>query len=359
MSLQWTESQVDDVRKQLSRMFASPVFSQADRQTRFLRYVVDETLADRGGKLNQYTIAIEVFDRDEKFDPAIDAIVRVEAARLRAKLREYYPADGKNDPVLIDMPKGSYAVKIDFGGPTLSGALDEQDATPTNLADTPGIAVLPFDNLSSDPDQEYFADGITEDLITDLSRLSGLPVIARHSVFTYKNAPAKVQQIGRDLQVRYLLEGSVQKSGDRVRITTQLIDSESGDHLWVERYDRKLDDIFAVQDDVVRQIVQSLEVKLSGSEHTYLSRMGRRNVEAYDFLLRGQEKFWMFTRENNAEARQLFSCAINVDPGYSDAHAWLAHPRDENHLQMPARQPLSHRYRRLPGSCRLPSFALI
>ena len=130
----------------------------------------------------------------------------------------------------------------------------------------PSIAVLPFDNMSADPDQEYFSDGIVEDLITDLSKLSGLFVIARNSAFSYKGKAVRVQQVGRELGVRYVLEGIVRKVGDRVRITGQLIDAVTGYHLWAERYDRRLDDVFAVQDEITRHIVDALAIRLTRGE---------------------------------------------------------------------------------------------
>ncbi len=163
----------------------------------------------------------------------------------------------------------------------------EQMAFPQ--ADKPSIAVLPFENMSGDPEQEYFSDGITEDLITDLSKLSGLFVIARSSSFTYKDRAVKVQDVGKELGVSYVLEGSVRKSSDRVRITAQLIDTSNGYHLWAERYDRKLAEVFAIQDEVTDKIVAALSVKLAVQEEEQFARESTGNFEAYDLLLRGQQ----------------------------------------------------------------------
>ncbi|MFQ6078772.1 MAG: adenylate/guanylate cyclase domain-containing protein, partial [Thermodesulfobacteriota bacterium] len=157
------------------------------------------------------------------------------------------------------------------------------------LPDKPSIAVLPFLNMSGDPEQEYFSDGITEDLITDLSKVSGLFVIARNSAFTYKGKSAKVEQVGRELGVRYVVEGSVRRAGDRVRITAQLVDAETGYHLWTERYDRDLKDIFDLQDEVTQKIVAALKVKLTRRELELLERKYTDNPEAYDCYLRGWE----------------------------------------------------------------------
>ena len=190
--------------------------------------------------------------------------------------------------------------------------------------DQPSIAVLPFDNMSGDPEQEYFVDGITEDLITDLSQVSGLFVIARNSVFTYKGKPVKVQQVGRELGVQYVLEGSVRKSGNRIRINAQLVDASTGRHLWAARYDRELTEIFALQDEVTAKIVSALAVKLTVGERERLSRAAVTSPEAYDTLLRGLELLRRFTRETNAEARVLFEKAIALDPQYARAYADVA-----------------------------------
>ena len=171
------------------------------------------------------------------------------------------------------------------------------DATAPVLPDKPSLAVLPFDNMSHDAEQEYFSDGMTEDLITDLSKVSGLFVIARNSSFSYKGKPTKVQDIGRELGVRYVLEGSVRKAGSRVRITAQLIDAENGGHLWADRFDRELTDIFATQDEVVEKIVTALAVKLTRREEQRLRRRGTSNVEAYDFWWRARELLGKGTRE--------------------------------------------------------------
>ncbi|MBI3800705.1 MAG: tetratricopeptide repeat protein [Deltaproteobacteria bacterium] len=191
------------------------------------------------------------------------------------------------------------------------------------LPDKPSLAVLPFTNLSGDPEQEYFSDGITEDLITDLSKLSGLFVIARNSTFLYKGKILKPSQVNQELGVRYMLEGSVRKSGNRVRISAQLIDTTTGYHLWAERYDRELQDIFAVQDEVTEKIVAALQVKLTEGEQQRLRRPPTNNLDAYEHFLRGLEYYWRRTREANAQARQMFERAIELDPNFAAAHAWM------------------------------------
>jgi adenylate cyclase len=190
-------------------------------------------------------------------------------------------------------------------------------AVPT---DRMSIAVLPFNNMSDDPKQEYFSDGITEDLITDLSKISGLLVIARNSTFAYKGRAVKVVEVGRELGVRYVMEGSVRKAGERVRITAQLIDAATGHHLWADRYDRELKDIFDLQDDVRQKIVMALAVQLSAGEREQLSKRPTSNVAAYDLWARGLERMNTFTREGILESRGLFEQAVALDPFF--ARAW-------------------------------------
>ncbi len=191
------------------------------------------------------------------------------------------------------------------------------------VTDKPSVAVLPFENMSGDAGQEYFSDGITEDLITGLSKLSGLFVIARNSVFAYKGKTLQPAQVSRELGVRYVLEGSVRKAGNRVRITAQLVDASTGYHVWAERYDRDLKDVFALQDEVTQKIVGVLAVKLTVPEKDRLGRAPTRNLEAYDAVLRGLEYHRRTTKEANAEARKMYARAVELDPGYAMAYAAL------------------------------------
>ena len=191
------------------------------------------------------------------------------------------------------------------------------------LPDKPSIAVLPFENISGDPEQEYFSDGITEDLITDLSKISGLFVIARNSVFIYKGRTIKIAEVGRELGVRHVLEGSVRKANGRVRITAQLVDATTQGHLWAERYDRDLKDIFALQDEVTQKIVAALAVKLTEDEQERLVRKYTENMEAYDSFLQGMELIHHHTKEANVQARQMYKRAIDLDPKFAAAYALL------------------------------------
>jgi adenylate cyclase len=195
------------------------------------------------------------------------------------------------------------------------------------LPDKPSIVVLPFTNMSNDPDQDYFSDGITEDITSDLSKISSLFVIARNSAFSYKGKAVKVQDVSREMGVRYVLEGSVRRTDEQIRVTTQLIDGLTGSHLWAERFDRPLKDIFAVQDEIVQKIVTTLKLQLTLMEQGYLVRKRTDNLEAYDFYLRGVESVfrgWSETnKETNMQARRLFEHATELDPTYAEAYAYL------------------------------------
>jgi TolB-like protein/class 3 adenylate cyclase/lipoprotein NlpI len=203
--------------------------------------------------------------------------------------------------------------------PPIETASVENMAFP--LPDKPSIAVLPFDNLSGDPEQEYFNDGITDDLITDLSKVSGLFVVARNSSFLYKGQPVKIKKVAEELGIRYVLEGSVRRAGDKIRINAQLIDATTGGHLWAERYDRDYKDIFALQDEVVQRIVFALSVKLTQTEKEQLARKYTDNLEAYDYYLRGEQALQSFTVEGLAKARSMFEKAIELDPKFAQAYA--------------------------------------
>jgi TolB-like protein/Flp pilus assembly protein TadD len=198
-------------------------------------------------------------------------------------------------------------------------------AMPSALPDKPSIAVLPFDNLSGDPEQEYFADGIAEDLITALSRMRWLLVTARNSTFSYKGQSPDVRKVGRELGVRYVLEGSVRKGGNRVRISAQLIDASDGNHIWAQRYDRELADIFDVQDEITLTIAGAIEPELAQIERERARRKPADNLDAWDLSQRGLWHMWQFSEDDNAEARRLFRRAIDIDPRFAAAHANLSY----------------------------------
>ena len=223
----------------------------------------------------------------------------------------------------IEKPVRVYSISL---GTTLAGtttgAAMKREERPQERR--PSVAVLPFTNMSGDPEQEYFSDGITEDIITDLSKISGLFVVARNTAFTYKDKPRTVQQVGQELGVQFLLEGSVRKAGSRVRVTGQLVSTEEGDHIWAERFDRDLTDIFAIQDEITHAIVEQLKVKLLPQERNSIEQTPTDNVEAYTYYLRGRQFLHRHSKSYYHLARRMFAKAIELDPRYARAYAGIA-----------------------------------
>jgi adenylate cyclase len=216
----------------------------------------------------------------------------------------------------ISRPVRAYAVR--------AGALSvptEGLATAPPLPDKPSIAVLPFENMSGDPEQEYFADGMVEEIITALSRSKSLFVIARHSTFTYKGKSIDIKQVGCELGIRYVLEGSVRKAGNRVRITAQLIDAATGAHLWADRFDSQLEDIFDLQDQVTSSVIGAIFPQLERAEIERAKRKPTESLQAYDYYLRALSSFYQFTREQNIEAVRLSQAANEIDPEFAAAYA--------------------------------------
>ena len=205
--------------------------------------------------------------------------------------------------------------------PPVATASVQKAALP--LPDKPSIAVLPFENMTGDPKQEYFADGFTEQIITSLSKIPALFVISRNSTFSYKGKPVKVQQVSEELGVRYVLEGSVQKSSNRIRINVQLIDAISGQHVWAESYDRDLKDIFGLQDEVILKITSAMSVNLTAGEQARAWAEGTKSLEAYLKLMQGREYRYKGNRESNALARRMAEEAIALDPKYAEAYVLL------------------------------------
>jgi TolB-like protein/Tfp pilus assembly protein PilF len=246
-----------------------------------------------------------------------------EVKNIRKPVRVYRWTDAAADPV--------------------PGAAGAEDALP--LPDKPSIAVLPFTNMSGDPEQEYFSDGITEDIITELSRFRSLFVIARNSSFYYKGQSPKVQDVGRELGVRYVVEGSVRKAANRVRVTAQLVEAETGNHIWAERWDRELEDIFAVQDELVRTIVSTVGGRIDAIGKARATRKSEAHLRAYDFYLRAAAAEDGNTKEDYQRARQYLERAIELDPGLAMAHhhlslvnffEWMTHWVDDRDMAFAA-----------------------
>ncbi len=322
------------MRDQLARVLASSDFTQSARMKSFLRFVVEETLEGRSAQLKEFTIATGVFGRDESFDPQTNTIVRVEAGRLRRRLERYYLTEGQGDAIRIDLPKGTYVPLFRTVAPAAASPQPaNQESVPLpedsvlELPKGPSIAVLPFENLSGDPDQGFFADGITEEIINALTCFPNLRVIARHSTFKYKGQHVDIREVGRDLGVRYVLEGSVRKAGNLIRVTGQLIDAADGGHLFSESYDRDLSaqNILEIQDDISDRIVAAVSQPygvMARSRTRHPKGKALRHLDAYDAVLRFYDYWVHGSAERHESVRAALQQAVELDPGY--ASAWAA-----------------------------------
>ena len=306
----WSESDQKAIREQLDRILHSGPFLQSRRRQRFLEYLVNETLAGRSDRLKGYNIALEVFDRPETFDPTVYPLVRIEAARLREKLREYYGTDGQGDPIHIDLPKGTYTPQIEFRHQGAQQIAREKGPPTQEVSSTvPAVAVLPFDDLSADQSLGYLGDGVAEDIITALSQFPDTAVVARTSSFAYKGKAVDIRQVGKELGVDYVVEGSVRKDGDKLRIVSQLIDTKNGEHLWAERFDRSGTDPWALQDEVTGMIVSAMTGEtgaLKQAEYRQAWAKGATTLEEYDYYLRGHEQLMKYTKEGIERSGEIW-----------------------------------------------------
>jgi TolB-like protein/DNA-binding winged helix-turn-helix (wHTH) protein/Tfp pilus assembly protein PilF len=269
---------------------------------------------------------------DKARNPAYIETIAKSGYRLIAKVSAVATQDDSTTPAPHGQPSWSKILII--GLLVLSGTLvfwftaRPPVSTPDPIAHIPApgplVAVLPFENLSADPEQDYFSDGITEDLITDLSKIAGLRVVARNSVFAYKGSTETEQQIGADLRARYIVKGSVRRAEQRLRINVRLADATDGSNRWAERYDREISDIFRVQDEITRRVVGALRVTLSSDDRQRLLRKYTASVEAYDLFLHGLDHYGRRSGEDNALAKDFFERAIAIDPGFARAYAGLA-----------------------------------
>jgi TolB-like protein len=256
-------------------------------------------------------------------EPGGICISRVVRDQIRDKLPYPFEDRGEQSVKNIARPVRVYALRPEAVADLRASNVSPATSIPTRaVAPRLSIVVLPFTNLSNDPEQEYFADGITEDLTTDLSRIGGSFVIARSTAFTYKGKPVDAKQIGRELGVRYLLEGSVRRLGQQVRVNAQLVDAETGAHLWAERLDRDTGDLLRLQNEITGQIARALQFELAIADARRLTE----HPDALDYILRGRAAWWKSTyRSNNAEALGLFERALALDPGAVEAQIWLAY----------------------------------
>jgi len=245
--------------------------------------------------------------------------------QVRGKTEFTFDDLGERPLKNIDRPVRLYAVRgAGAGGGSAAAAAGSRRRTESPSPDKPSIAVLPFTNMSGDPEQEFFSDGLTEDIITELSRFHDLLVISRNSAFVYKGKAIKIQEVAREFGVNYVLEGSVRKVGNRVRVTVQLIDAETDRHIWAERYDRELEDVFAIQDEMTRAIVATLAGRVEAATHDRAKRKPTDNMVAYECVLAAKVLHHRSTRADNAEAQRLLDRALALDPDYAHAHAWKA-----------------------------------
>ncbi len=335
------DSEAQAARRQLDKVLSSPGFARNERLSRFLRFLVERHLEGRDQELKESLIAIEVFGRLPGYDSKQDPIVRTEASRLRARLSEYHLADGKGDSIIIDLPRGGYVPVLRQAVTEASPAQGQRltRALPIAVAaacvvvalialggwwwfhkNVPiPIAVLPLNNLSEDSAHDYFADGLTGEIIRSLSIIDGLAVRSQTSSFAFKGKPQNVREAGKQLEADYIVEGSVQRAGQQLRITAQLIRVSDDFPLWSGRYDRELTDVFAIEDEISRGIVNSLRLKLGGGRRRY-----ETSAEAYDLYL--QARALGIQRGLAGEERSVapFEAAIAKDPSFAPAYAGLA-----------------------------------
>lgn len=351
----------DSTRSQLDKILASGGFATADSLSRFLRYVVDQTLTGQADRIKEYIIGVQVFGRGESFDPRVDPIVRVQAGKLRSKLNKYYETAGLHDPVRIEIPKGSYAPVIRAAQApqrnrkrlavaaallVATGALtvwaltrSAPNALPAGPdAEAASIAILPFANMSDEKDQDYFCDGITEEIGNVLSRVAGLRVTARTSAFAFQGTKEDVRQIGAKLGVGMVLEGSVRKSGDRLRVTAQLVSTKDGYRLWSETYEGPVQDVFAIQDRIAGAIANALEVNLSIGPEGVAANRYFGNLPLYELYLKGRYFLNGQPPSSLDTAESYFEQVIQMDPNFAPAWVGLAaasESRGENALAPP------------------------
>src|SRR5215472_861399 len=309
------------VRDQLARVVNSPGLISSARLCRFLTHIVNRTIEGDIDSLKELSIAMDVFDRTSDYDPNIDAIVRVEARRLRAKLKAYYEeGPGTDDPVLIGLRPGSY-VPV-FRWLDTQPSKDRQEIGATLPTGRRSIAVLPFVNMSPEPEQDYFCDGISEEIMNSLTRVSGLNVIARTSSFHFKGASIDIREVGQRLGADLVIEGSVRKAGEQLRITAQAIQTESGHHLWSETFRHQLQDVFAIQEEIAQSIADLLRFhmpEVQGAE-----RPSAPNLDAYTAYLRTRFLIHQQSPEALHAALEQLRKLVETYPNYALAYSGMA-----------------------------------
>jgi serine/threonine-protein kinase len=340
------EPTAEQVHAQLAKILSSPQFANASRASQFLRYVTEQMLAGQQALIKESVLGTEVFNREPGYDPKADAVVRVEATKLRARLLEYYAGPGKGDPLRIDIPKGSYipvfalvepapppvATRAGFAWRAAIGAalllaaigLGIRFWPGKALAPVPSVAVLPFVNLDAQSESDYFSDGLTEQLTDVLAQADGLKVASRTSAFAFKGKREDAKEIAKKLHVGVLVEGSVRRSGDRVRITAQLVRADDGYHLWSKSFDRPFRDVLVLQDEISQQIARALRVTLAEDKQRQFFRHYTRDADAFDLYLKGRSLAGSFGPGDTARAIALFRQALERDPKFAMAYVGLA-----------------------------------
>ena len=305
-----------EVQDQLDRILASAPFRKSLRLKRFLKLTVERALAGDAAQLKEYTLGREAFDRGPKFDPRLDPIVRVEATRLRSKLREYYETYGASDPVRIGFPRGAYV-------PVFARAAPDPPPAARQTPDPRTVAVLPFSNLSPEPEQDFFSEGITEDIIDRITTIPELSVVGRASSFVFKSSRADAREIGARLGAGTLVEGSVRKAGDVLRVSARIIQADSQRALWSEVFDRRVGDVFSIEDEIAGAIAGALHVKLAVGQ-SGSPRDSAPTIEAYALYLKGRRAWNLMSPQGFRDAVELFDRAISLFPDYAPPYAGLA-----------------------------------
>lgn len=309
------------VRAQLVRILASTAFATSKSAGRFLRFVVEETLVGRGDQIKEYAIGVAVFGRGDRFDPRTDAVVRVEATRLRNRLREYYRQEGRADRMTIEIPKGCYVPVFR----SLEPAIVWWGRRDTDLSSqVQSIAVMPLENLSGDDSQDYFAETLTEGVIAELAGIRKLRVISPSAVMQYSGVGRSLSEIVSELQVDALVEGSVMREGNRVRIVVRVVDPKTQRRLRSQDYDREVRDILALQKEVARAIAAEVRAELTPREQTQFGSAPAVNPEAYDHYLRGRFYAQRQNKDDNQTAISALERAVAIDPNFASAYAELA-----------------------------------
>lgn len=310
-----------EIHAQLERIIESKGFRNSARLQRFLRVAVERTLADQTDQLKEYAVGRDVFDRSADYDPRMDSIVRVEARRMRSKLRDYYAASTDPAAIVIHFPRGSYVPKFARRSQQLEqAALDKTAPAPP---DPRTVAVLPFSNLSTDLEQQYFCDGITEDIINALISIPELQVIGRNSIFALEPGLLDPHEIGVRLGAGTIVEGSVRNAGEMLRVSAKIIDSATRQTKWSQVYDRQARELFAIEDEIAHSIAGVLRIAVRADQPLDILR-GAPNADAHALYLKGRQAWNQMTRTGFLSAIDLFTRANSLYPEYAPPYAGMA-----------------------------------